>query len=420
MKILFSVGDLERDLNATTKIVMQLAEKLGSLGHSCTVAGQCSVNPKDEMVGAVQVKRLPWAKAIVKASEAFDSFFRENAADRNSARGTFVKKHPLHSVFLFLKYNPKYIQYQQKRYLRQIKQIAAELNPDAVVAVCKPILPFETVMTGLDGCPLYVYQVDPFGLHRIDNPDNKNGFISRENAVFEKAQHIFTTPILLKQYSETEEYKDFTHKMTAVEFPNIREYVADGKTNGAIDFDGEYINLLFCGIVTDDFRSPAKVLSLLETAFEKGEKIRVYFLGDNMSATVTEYCAKYPQNVVAVDRVPSETALATMDKADILFNVSNMLDNQVPSKIFDYFSMGKPVLNLQKIENCPAQEYFDRYPLCYTLKEFADCDAEAVVEFLKNAKGKQLDFETVREIYSEATLDYVAAVMEKAFAEGLK
>ena len=419
MKILFSVGDLEKDLNATTKIVVQLAEKLGSLGHSCMIAGECSVYPQDEKTGNVVLKRLPSAKGIVKASEAFDDFFRKKAEDRNTARGTFVKRHPIHSIFLFLKYHPRYIQYQQKRYLRQINQLVAEFKPDAVVAVCKPVLPFETVAMNVSGCPVYLYQVDPFGLHRIDNPEDKNGFIGRETAVFERAEHIFTTPALLRQYSEAEEYKNYTPKMTAVEFPNINKHIFAETVKPAIEFSGEYINLLFCGIVTDQFRSPAKLLKLLEPLFDKGEKIRVYFLGDNMSATVTEYCLRYPDNVIAKDRVPAETALATMNDADVLFNISNTLDNQVPSKIFDYFSMGKPVLNLQKIENCPAEEYFAKYPLCYNLKEFEPADADSLLEFLKKAKGQQMAFADVEKIYAEATVDYVADVMEKVFEENI-
>jgi hypothetical protein len=109
-----------------------------------------------------------------------------------------------------------------------------------------------------------------------------------------------------------------------------------------------------------------------------------------------------------------------MDSADVLFNISNTLDNQVPSKIFDYFSMGKAILNLQKIENCPAQEYFDRYPVCHTVKEFEQSDSGTLLEFLQGAKGKKVDFDTVKQIYGTATVDYVAKAMETAFEKGKK
>ena len=419
MKILFSVGELERNLNATTKIVCQLAAEMCRQGHSCAVAGECSVYPKDETVDGVLLKRLPSARGVVKASEAFDSFFKEKAADRNSARGTFVKKHPFHSVFLFLKYNPSYIKYQQKRYLKQIKQFAEEFKPDAVVTVCKPILPFETVAAGVDSCPVYLYQVDPFGLHRIDNPQNKNGFIARETRLFHKAAHIFTTPVLLEQYGETAEYSGYTEKMTAVEFPNIKKHSLSADVKSAIDFDESYTNILFCGIVTDDFRSPEPLLQDLETLFKAGEKVRVYFLGDNMSKAVDAYRGRYPENVFTADRVDAQTALATMNAADVLFNVSNTLDNQVPSKIFDYFSTGKPVINLQKIENCPAAEYFERYPLGFTVKEWETRDCRALMDFLAASKGKQLDFAEVEAIYRTATVEYVAKQMTEIFEKNL-
>ena len=79
--------------------------------------------------------------------------------------------------------------------------------------------------------------------------------------------------------------------------------------------------------------------------------------------------------------------------------------------------MGKPVLNLQKIENCPAEEYFVKYPLCCNMKEFETADVNGVYEFLENAKGQKIDFADVEKIYGEATVNYVAGVMEKTFAE---
>ena len=101
----------------------------------------------------------------------------------------------------------------------------------------------------------------------------------------------------------------------------------------------------------------------------------------------------------------------------MLLNISNTLDNQVPSKIFDYFSMGKPVLNLQKIENCPAEEYFEKYPICFNMKEFEKADSGMLYEFLKSTKGRKLDFDEVEKIYSKATVEYVAGVMAKVFED---
>jgi hypothetical protein len=127
------------------------------------------------------------------------------------------------------------------------------------------------------------------------------------------------------------------------------------------------------------------------------------------------YCKKYPDRIVRHEAVSFDRAVATMKKADILLNISNTLDNQVPSKIFDYFSLGKAVINAQKIENCPSREYFDRYPLAYTICDYAP-DAEGLEKFVTNAKGRTIDFETVRELFYDATIEYAADTTEKILA----
>ena len=417
MKILFSMGEMEKDINANTKIVLQLAEKLVSMGHSCVVAGVCNAFPRDEVKNGVQIKRMAAIPPVVKASEAFEQFAAQHGS-RNSSRAEFVKKHPLHSVVMFLRYRTEYSRMvEQPRYLKQLKTLAAEFCPDVLVCVCKPVNYTETVAASDIGCPMYLYQLDPWGLHRIDNPNNSEDIINRELAVLERAKGVFTTPVLKRQYLQHSGYRKYADKIESVEFPNIKKYQSKAKISSAIEFDSQYVNILFCDIVADQFRSPEYVLRALETAFESGEKIRVYFLGVNNSRVLDRYIEKYPQNVFFFDKVPADKAFATMEKADVLLNISNTLDNQVPSKIFDYFSMGKPVLNLQKIENCPAEEYFEKYPICFNMKEFEKADSGMLYEFLKSTKGRKLDFDEVEKIYSKATVEYVAGVMAKVFED---
>ncbi len=409
MKILFSVGEIEKDFNANTKIVLQIAEKLASYGHSCVIAGVCSASPRDETTsGGVQIKRMPAVYPIVKSSEKFENFVLKSA-DRNSARSRFVKKHPVASVFQFLRYTSFYRNnIEQPRYLKQIKQLVLDFSPDSVVCVCKPINSLETVIGSDVQIPKFIWQLDPWGLHRLDNPQGKAEIIAREISAFEKSKHIFTTPVLLQQYSRHADYRSYTGKMTAVEFPNIKEY-KPGNSSPAVEFDTEYINLLFGGIVADEYRSPRHLLEQLAQLFDAGEKVRIYFMGTNNSASLDEFVHLYPDNVIRLEKVDMATAFATMEKADLLVNISNTVDNQVPSKIFDYFSMGKPVLNVKKIPNCPAQPYFDKYPLRYTINENETADTEKLKQFLYTAKNSRLDFEQVAQIYSDATTDTVAS-----------
>lgn len=409
MKILFSVGELEKDFNANTKIVLQTAEKLVSYGHSCIICGVCSAFSVSEITSeGVHIKRLPAVSPVVKSSEKFESFVAVSQ-DRNSARGQFIKKHPFASVFQFARYTAFYrAKIEQPRYLKQVQRLIKKYAPDAVVCVTKPVNSLETVINSNITVPMFIWQLDPWGLHHLDNPGETADIIARETQAFAKAKHIFTTPVLLQQYIQHDAYKKFTGKITAVEFPNIREYTeVAGKS--AVNFDSSYINLLFSGIVSDEYRSPQHLLASLSPLFDTGEKIRIYFMGTHNSAVLEKYREMYPDNIINVEKVNMDTAFATMNAADVLVNISNTVDNQVPSKIFDYFSMGKPVLNVQKIPDCPAQPYFDRYPLRFTLDERETSDLEKLKQFLYDSPNARLDYSQVEQIYSGATVETVAS-----------
>lgn len=461
MRIVFSAGELDKELNANTKIVMQLARQMAAMGHTVAVAGICYYKPCEEMQAGVLIKKFPAPKPVTAASEAFEEFV--GTAVRNQLRGEFVKKHPFKAVCLAARYNAVYIdKVEQPSYLRQLKKFVSEFKPDVMVLPYKPINSFETVAFSDISVPMAAYQMDPWGLHRIDNAPGDTEVIDKECAAFERVGHIFTTPVLLRQYSETEPYKKYTDKMTAVDFPNIKagntgneqERMSDGGcesakkcqsgcenaekypdesygakrrvggcagiedfslggVRSAIDFDTDYINILFAGVVADSFRSPETVLKALEPLFAAGEKVRIYFVGTNNSKVLDGYLQKYPQNVFFADKVSAQTAQATMRQADILLNIGNALDNQVPSKIFDYFALGKPVLNQQQIENCPAAPYMERYPLAFTVKK--DCNSAELAEFLHNSKCKTVDFARVCELYKTATVEYVAEKMLDEF-----
>lgn len=407
MKILFSVGELESNLTATSKIAVEMADLLSRMGHSCRVCGMCHTSRGDETTASgVKLKRLHSSSFIVKSSDAFENYIKTSGLDRNRARSRFIKKHPLYSVGLFLKYNRKYTEKRENPlFINKFTDYVKEFRPDAVIAVCKPIRSYELVLTSDIPAAKYAWQMDPWGLHRLDNPENSSRIIEKEIAAFSRAEHIFTTPVLLSQYSGHDMYRPLLGKMTAVDFPNVKPLHTDAES--AIDFDPRYTNILFSGIVADEFRSPERFLESLSGLFEKGEKVRVYFMGTNNSPSLGSYMEKYPENVFFRNQVSLPQAFATMKQADILLNISNAIDNQVPSKIFDYFATGKPVINIQKTNNCPARVYFDRYPLAITFEDFSSAEYSPE-DFIKETAGKNLNFEQVKDIFTSATPEYVA------------
>ena len=107
--------------------------------------------------------------------------------------------------------------------------------------------------------------------------------------------------------------------------------------------------------------------------------------------------------------VPAETARTMQAQADVLLNLGNAVDNQLPSKLFDYFAAGKPVLHLCVIENDPALPYLARYPLALVLHQGQADAADILHRWLGEVCGKQLPFGEVCDLFPELVPQAVAA-----------
>ena len=419
MKILFATGKLNCVLSATHKIVYQIALQLQSQGHNCHICGFATDTKEtvscDE---GLTVHRwnspLPWDKAQL----AFDCYVQSvGVNERENARRKYMYTHPLKSALLAYRYSP-YAKPDKRAQLfaQRVKKLVQKEKFDAVIPVYMPFHEAMAVADALEGTvPLCAYQADPWGLHRDPKwAKDEAEHILQECQLFRKADHVITTPVLERMYREHPSYAPYADKLTALNFPNIRK-APQSDAQCVFDFDKNDVNILFCGLLEDGYRSPQQFLLTAEKLMEKGLPLKIHFLGTSTSKALESFCRKYPDRIVHHQAVSFDRAVATMKKADILLNISNNLDNQVPSKIFDYFSLGKAVINVQKIENCPSREYFDRYPLAYTICDYAP-DVDGLGKFVTEAKGKTIDFETVRELFYDATIEYAADVTEKILA----
>ena len=420
MKILFATGKLNSVLSATHKIVYQLAVEMQKLGHSCSICGfstDCEQSVSTDR--GLTVHRWNSPLCYDKAQLKFDSYVQSlGSNERVNARKKFMASHPVSSALLALRYS-SFVKPDRRAKLcaQKVKQLVLKEKFDIVVPVYMPFHEAMYTAEALEGIvPVCLYQADPWGLHRDPKwAKDEAEHIRQEADLFRKARHIITTPALHRLYLEHESYKEFKDRLTPLNFPNIRP-PQESCEESVFRFDSKDINLLFCGLLEDGYRSPAPFLETAGKLIDGGMPLKIHFLGTSTSKALEQYMAQYPQNVVHHQAVSLEKAVATMEKADILLNISNTLDNQVPSKIFDYFSLGKPVLNVQKIENCPSREYFDRYPLAFTLCDF-NPDSDALKDFLIRAKGRSTDFETVKELFYDATLEYAADTAEKVLAD---
>ena len=412
MKILFAVGDFDKQLHATNKIVYNIAQQLSQKNCDCIFAGiSLFDNACAEQDGKLKLVRINSSHPCDKAFLALENFVRQSGLSREAAKKKFYFAHPLHTAALLYRYNiSKKALYNVKSYTKQLWQLAKTEKPDILVVSYMPFAHAHALVTQYNwDIPVIAYQLDPWGLHCGNTTnDMKRTRTAEETALFDRCAKIVTTPVLYRQYSQHPDYQKYLDKMVTLNFPNVKPLPAFNAADCAFDFDKDIVNLLFCGIIHDEYRNPQFLLDTLKSVRENGfDRFKVHFLGTNESETLRQFMA---QNnwVVHHGNVPLDNAFATMGQCDVLINIGNTFSNQVPSKIFDYFAFGKPILNVEKIADCPAGEYFKRYPLQFTINEChcstgTDC---MLSDFLCNAKNNRIAYNDIATLFSDCTLNY--------------
>lgn len=290
---------------------------------------------------------------------------------------------------------------------RQLKKLLGNKKYDCIVSVCNPFSCHylaSRLKMRFHHIKWIAYYFDPFSF----NENETHSFISRlnfENKVLKNANRIILTPKLYSEYS-TSTLNKYLDKSLICEFPNIIDNSALS-SNSTIEFDDTKINCVFVGYIYSNIRNPKYFLDLIVSA---NENIVFYVVGSS-DFDMSSYKKILGDRLQLVGCVSIDEAFKIMNDADVLINIGNSVINQVPSKIFDYISTGKPIVNVCKSANCPSLEYLKKYPLSLNVfesKDVKDSDVQAFDEFCIDSKGNKNDFELVKTIYETCTPEYVA------------
>ena len=162
--------------------------------------------------------------------------------------------------------------------------------------------------------------------------------------------------------------------------------------------------LVYAGALYADRRNPERALSVLSQI----DDIHVDFY--NCNSIVDKYLSETIKSFPAVNR--SRYNELIYNEYDILINIGNNFSLQIPSKMLELFSTGRPIINFYQLKDV-HYAMVEKYPLGINIGP-DDADAvERVSEFCKQMKGKRLSFEEVEALFPENTMDSQLALLEK-------
>jgi hypothetical protein len=292
---------------------------------------------------------------------------------------------------------------------KKLKKINAREN-DIIVAVSGDFNIAEAVRRYCEKYPgpkFVIHQVDPCSNNESFMPETLSECAEIEEKTFAAADLVFTTPLIYKYL--TEKYAPFAGKIQVLEFPNV---IRPAFSQNA----GKEIEFLFTGSLYGGIRNPEYTFKLISAAMTD-ENSKFYLVGVAEKDVGFDYNRR---KIVCAGRKSIDETAKFVSRSRYLVNIGNIMKNQVPSKLFDYVSTGKPIINVCKNRDCFSMEYLKNYPFVINLFEDESLFEEQVAalkEFIAKNADAHVDFDDVKELYRECTPEFCARRMLDGFCK---
>ncbi len=252
--------------------------------------------------------------------------------------------------------------------------------------------------------PWIAYYLDPF----FSNATlDKKAFLKRK--LMEEKTLEFASKILLT-YPINENYIklgiSFHKKILMAEMPGISTVLS--ACEGTISH--QKCKCFFIGNLYKGIRTPETVIKAFSLL--ANDDVELFFAG-GFDKEFLDLLKGVSGNIHFLGRKTAEEVLQIYKDADILVNIGNSIDNQIPSKIFEYISTGKPIINFYKTATCPTLKYLKKYPIALNIFEedfFDDIDKniKQIKEFCIRNKGNTVSGSFIKKNFNSNTDEEVA------------
>ena len=360
--------------------------------HIICIAGSSGLEkPSDTSINVYYIKNK-WLMLRLWSEEKYIS-------QRNKLYYYIMQSCRARSAFLNLFKDNYAYQWECDAYYSVITRLSSEVPIHAIISVSG-----DTLFTHMaakkfkekhSGVKWITYFTDPYTFQNqmfyptlFDKKKNKNVRFKAEKSVYDNADYNISTVELYKSIIE-----DFAQ---AVDKTICFDYVLERVCTEFIPNTPKEksVRLMYAGAFYRNIRNPKPMLEIMKEV--QGVKFDLY-------VTVKEcddILQKYKSNAISIcDGVSVEEYKRKISgEYDILVNVGNDCQYQAPSKMLEYISTGRPILNFYYRKDSQYQ-LIEKYPLGLNVDIHDMNSVDVVNSFCHNMKGKFLKFEEIEVIF---------------------
>lgn len=400
MKLLFIIENIDKYRGASADIGIELACELKELGHEISIISKVSDESlfDKEKAAAFKYTDIFIAKADVELRK-FEEKTNWKMLDGSQKRKIIAKNMTDYISYIFPNehlYEFSYI----SEFKEKIKKICNDHSFDAIIGVAAPYyIPISIAKSKVDVKKILL-QFDPFS----DNKQfSKKAWIIRrlaEKYAMSKLDYIFALDCFAEELKSNNPKQKEIIETIAV--PRIKK--DNWKEKPSVK--NHIINCVFCGLFYPGIREPNFTLELFQ---ELPDNYVLNLVGFGCEDQINKYTS-LGNRLIRHGKVGKEEAQKYMNDADLLINIDNNSSNQIPSKIFEYFNTGLPIINICNSKNCLSIEYMNRYSNAVNIytSDPIELSIERICDFCSTNLLKQVQYKEIEDLFEESTYLYVA------------
>jgi glycosyltransferase involved in cell wall biosynthesis len=207
-----------------------------------------------------------------------------------------------------------------------------------------------------------MYMNDPFKYTKLLPVNNKMLFSSLNSLMERRAIRIADKHVCSFELAR---YYRKQKKTEILKIPVIECIKPPSKYN---PFRNEKVIIVFCGSLYKSIRDPSYFLNIASSFIVEGRiEVHIYGHVGDCAEIIRSSKLKCGDGIKVMGFVPKKVADEASEKADILLNLSNIEDMQIPSKLFEYMALRKPIINIVYNEDSTSN-YINAYKRGVSIK----------------------------------------------------
>lgn len=285
-----------------------------------------------------------------------------------------------------------------KKIIKTYKKIAQKNNYSVLLSFSLPFTS-HVIASKLHSLKLsskwIAYELDPFAYNYTLHKKKIRNRMKKELLAYKDTDIILSTYGIINENSKNGFRKEYLDKNYSVFLPNLAfETNSCMKNSFKYDFiyTGQFYGIRHPNYMLDFFLnlSSSYNFAFLGSIFPTDSNLKLQLLKEKNKVSIFPW-------------LPKTIVRDMIWDSSILINISNNLPNQIPSKLLDYMSTGKPILNFYYIDNDPSFLYLSKYPSVLNVKIGTPITKELITEFMNfySVSKKQLNIALLEDRFNE-------------------